>query len=63
MLAWFAVVALAMFPPCQRALADGGAPNLLYIVDEGSLSGLTIVDIARKQVVGHVSIGGNPQSV
>jgi len=43
------------------ARADGGAPNLVYAAQEGG--GLVVIDIAKRQVVGHLAVGGAPSAV
>ena len=40
------------------ARADGGAPNLVYVAQEGG--GLVVIDIAKRQVVGRLAVGGAP---
>ena len=48
-------------PPVR---ADGGAPNLAYIVGGGSQGDqLVVVDIAQRKVAWTVSLGGQPHSV
>ena len=47
------------FPPLAHA--DGGAPQLAYIA--GAAQGLSIIDIARRQVTGTLPIAGNPHDV
>ena len=56
-------LALALVPSAA-VRADGGAPNLAYVVGGGSGGGdLTVIDIAKRKVTGHVTIGGDPASV
>src|SRR5260370_8470639 len=43
------------------ARADGGAPNLVYVAQDGG--GLVVLDIAKRQVVGHLAVGGAPSAV
>jgi hypothetical protein len=43
------------------ARADGGAPNLVYVAQEGG--GLVVIDIAKRQVVGRLAVGGAPSVV
>jgi YVTN family beta-propeller protein len=59
------VVVLAAVPtPPGTAHADGGAPNLAYVVGGGSdRAELTIIDIAQRRVTGRVHIGGQPHGV
>ncbi len=46
------------------AYADGGAPNLAYIIGGGSSGAdLVIMDIAAQRLTGHVAIGGDPGAV
>src|SRR5258708_11826447 len=43
------------------ARADGGAPNLVYVAQDGG--GLVVLDIAKRQVVGRLAVGGAPRAV
>src|SRR5258706_11028572 len=43
------------------ARGDGGAPNLVYVAQEGG--GLVVIDIAKRQVVGHLAVGGAASAV
>jgi YVTN family beta-propeller protein len=43
------------------ARADGGAPNLVYVAQGGG--GLVVIDIAKRQVVGRMAVGGAPSAV
>src|SRR5258706_9290854 len=52
---------LATATEARVAHADGGAPNLVYVAQEGG--GLVVIDIARRQVVGRVAVGGAPSAV
>src|SRR5258706_4984870 len=52
---------LATATEAMVAHADGGAPNLVYVAQEGG--GLVVMDIARRQVVGRVAVGGAPSAV
>lgn len=46
------------------ARGDGGAPNLAYVAGGGSGGNdLTIVDVSKRQVTGHVALRGGPSSV
>jgi YVTN family beta-propeller protein len=46
------------------ARGDGGAPNLAYVVGGGSGGNdLTIVDVSKRQVTGHVQLRGAPSAV
>jgi YVTN family beta-propeller protein len=46
------------------AYADGGAPNLAYVVGAGPHADeLVIVDIAQRRVTGRVRVGGDPRAV
>lgn len=48
----------------QSARADGGAPNLAYIVGGGdSGDQLVVMDIGKRSAVWSVSLGGDPQGV
>ncbi|MGZ3715053.1 MAG: YncE family protein [Ktedonobacterales bacterium] len=48
----------------QQAYADGGAPNLAYIAGGGSgANDLVVIDIAKRSVTGHVTVGGAPAGV
>lgn len=55
--------ALSAITVAPGVLADGGAPNLAYIVEAGPASGVAIMDIAQRRLVGHVAINGDPRSV
>lgn len=47
----------------QTASADGGAPNLAYVAGGGSGGNdLVVIDIGKRAVTGHVTVGGNPVS-
>jgi YVTN family beta-propeller protein len=51
-------------PFLSVAHADGGAPNLSYIVGGGaSADNLTIIDIAGRKIAATVPIGGEPRAV
>jgi DNA-binding beta-propeller fold protein YncE len=41
--------------------ADGGAPNLAYVV--GTTQGISVIDIAQQKVTSTFPLGGSPQSV
>jgi YVTN family beta-propeller protein len=57
------VVVVALVAP-GRARADGGAPNLAYIVGGGaSGQDLVIIDIAQRRVIGRVPLRGDPRAV
>lgn len=62
-----AALALALVAPpiaAPTAHADGGAPNLAYVVGGGTSAGdLTIIDIGQRRVTGHVALGGDPRAV
>lgn len=48
----------------QQAYADGGAPNLAYVVGGGNgASDLVVIDIAKRSVTGRVTVGGAPAGV
>jgi YVTN family beta-propeller protein len=50
--------------PVRVARADGGAPNLAYVVGAGAgANDMAILDIGAKQQTGHVTIGGKPHNV
>lgn len=50
--------------PSPQARADGGAPNLAYVVGGGvSHAQLVIVDVVKRRVTGHVELGGDPRAV
>jgi YVTN family beta-propeller protein len=64
MLAWLAFTAGASLAVPLAAHADGGAPNLAYVVGGGAGHGdLVIIDIAQRRVTGRVHIGGDPHGV
>lgn len=55
---------LAPLAAPRVAYADGGAPNLAYVVGGGSHGDdLVVVDIAQRRVTGHVHLGGDPRAV
>jgi len=69
---WRAALAVALAtwlfagitPLFAIARADGGAPNLSYIVGGGSSAdNLTIIDIGGRKIAATVSIGGEPRAV
>src|SRR5690348_14677136 len=44
--------------------ADGGAPNLAYVAGGGANGGdLVVIDIGKRRVTGHITLGGAPQGV
>ncbi len=46
------------------ALADGGAPNLVYVAGAGANGqDLAIVDIAKQRETGYITLGGSPAGV
>ncbi len=48
----------------QPVYADGGAPNLAYVAGGGSgANDLVVIDIAKRSVTGHVTVGGAPAGV
>ena len=65
LVALLVVAALAIWRggvPSTRA--DGGAPNLAYVVGGGSQGDqLVVVDIAQRKVAWSVTLGGQPQGV
>lgn len=56
----FALMLLLLFSP-MAAHADGGAPNLAYVV--GTPKGISIIDIAQQKVTGTIAVDGDPHSV
>ncbi|HEX3269819.1 MAG TPA: YncE family protein [Ktedonobacterales bacterium] len=55
---------VGLAPFLSVAHADGGAPNLSYIVGGGaSADNLTIIDIAGRKIAATVPIGGEPRAV
>src|SRR6266404_3852233 len=54
-------LALLLFPGPQQAYADGGAPNLAYVV--GGSNGISVIDIAQQKVTGTFALGGDPRTV
>jgi YVTN family beta-propeller protein len=63
-------VALALWllagagPLLNVARADGGAPNLSYIVGGGaSADNLTVIDIGARKIAATIPIGGEPRAV
>src|SRR5689334_9159398 len=58
---WF-LAGMALFAYVARA--DGGAPNLSYIVGGGaSADNLTILDNGARKIAATVPIGGEPRAV
>ena len=56
--------ALALPSAVPAAHADGGAPNLAYIVGAGASKGdLVTVDIAQRRATGRVGVGGESRAV
>ena len=48
----------------QTALADGGAPNLAYVVSGGAgANELVVIDVSQRQVAWRLALGGAPHSV
>ncbi|HEV7128237.1 MAG TPA: YncE family protein [Ktedonobacterales bacterium] len=66
-LLWLALVARAAGlagAPAHAVLADGGAPNVAYTVGAGRGGGdLVAIDIARRQVIWRLAVGGDPRAV
>jgi len=69
---WRAALALALAgwllvglaPLISVARADGGAPNLAYIVGGGaSADHLTVIDIGARKIAASIPIGGDPRAV
>src|SRR6266851_9750430 len=52
---------LLLFPGPQQAYADGGAPNLAYVV--GGSNGISVIDIGQQKVTGTFALGGDPRTV
>ena len=51
-------------PFLSVAHADGGAPNLSYIVGGGaSADNLTIIDIGGRKIAATIPVGGEPRAV
>jgi YVTN family beta-propeller protein len=58
-----ALVVAALAAPLPSK-ADGGAPNLAYVAGGGTNGGdLVVIDIGKRRVTGHVTLGGAPQGV
>lgn len=58
------VLALAFGWLAGPAHADGGAPNLVYVVGGGANGAqLVVVDVAKRQVTGQVALGSDPRAV
>ena len=58
-----AAAAVALLAP-QPIYADGGAPNLAYVVGGGASGGdLVVIDIGQRRVTGHIHLGGDPEGV
>src|SRR5437763_9137060 len=53
------VLLMLCFPPI--VYADGGAPDLAYVA--GTSQGVSIIDIAKQQVAGTVSLAGDPHTI
>lgn len=57
------LLALFATPPLV-VHADGGAPNLAYVVGAGTDDGdLVTIDIGQRRVTNHVAVGGAPRAV
>ncbi len=57
-------VLLAAAIPAGAVQADGGAPNIAYVVGTGQHADeMAVLDIASRKVTGHVRLGGTPASV
>jgi hypothetical protein len=52
---------LLLFPGSQQAYADGGAPNLAYVV--GGSNGVSVIDIGQQKVTGTFALSGDPRTV
>jgi YVTN family beta-propeller protein len=60
----FGIAAIGLAASAGVIHADGGAPNLAYVVGGGaSRTGLVIIDIAKRRVTGQVTIGGDPHGL
>ena len=56
------LLALVLAAPASLpARADGGAPNLVYV--SGTPAGISVIDIASKQVTGSISVPGDPRGL
>ncbi len=55
------LLALAALGLAPTARADGGAPNLAYV--SGTPAGISIIDLASKQVTGTVAVPGDPRGM
>lgn len=61
---WLVIVALWADGLPRSAHADGGAPNLAYVVVGGAKpTALAIIDIAKRRLTGQIELGGDPQAV
>jgi hypothetical protein len=56
----FLALTFLCFCPLQ-ANADGGAPNLAYV--SSTSQGISVIDVMQRQVVGALSVAGNPATV
>jgi DNA-binding beta-propeller fold protein YncE len=56
----FALFLLLLGMYSSSAHADGGAPQLAYVV--GTAQGVSIIDIAQRRVTGTIAVGGNPRT-
>jgi DNA-binding beta-propeller fold protein YncE len=53
-------IAILLLAFSHTAYADGGAPNLAYVV--GSASGVDVIDVAQQKVTSNFNISGAPHS-
>jgi YVTN family beta-propeller protein len=61
---WLLLALSGQAPTSGVAHADGGAPNLAYVVGSGANGGdLAIIDVAQRRLTGRVHLGGDPQGV
>lgn len=61
---WLSCALAASLAPVGLARADGGAPNLAYVVGAGPRGDeLAVIDIGQRHVTAHVPIGEDPMGV
>src|SRR5260370_27706486 len=54
------VVVMLLFSPVP-VHADGGAPNLAYVV--GTAKGISTIDIGQQKVTGTIAVDGDPHTI
>jgi YVTN family beta-propeller protein len=60
---WVSLILVAPLVLPGQAYADGGAPNLAYVIGGGSSGNLVAIDIGQRRVTGRIHLGGDPEGV